>query len=52
VFDGNKAQLFKDTDTQQDAFRKDNISLLVETQLIILDFVHRQGLLKPQHCGS
>jgi hypothetical protein len=23
VFDGNKAQLFKDTDTQQDAFRKD-----------------------------
>jgi hypothetical protein len=22
VFDGNKAQLFKDTDTQQDAFRK------------------------------
>jgi hypothetical protein len=25
VFDGNKAQLFKDTDTQQDAFRKDYI---------------------------
>jgi hypothetical protein len=23
VFDGNKAQLFKDSDTQQDAFRKD-----------------------------
>jgi hypothetical protein len=26
VFDGNKAQLFKDTDTQQDAFRKDSRS--------------------------
>jgi hypothetical protein len=23
-FDGNKTQLFKDTDTQQDAFRKDS----------------------------
>jgi hypothetical protein len=29
VFDGNKAQLFKDSDTQQDAFRKDEDSKLL-----------------------
>jgi hypothetical protein len=28
VFDGNKTQLFKDTDTQQDAFRKDSLFML------------------------
>jgi hypothetical protein len=30
VFDGNKAQLFKDTDTQQDAFRKDYLKTFSE----------------------
>jgi hypothetical protein len=31
VFDGNKAQLFKDSDTQQDAFRKEGKKLYHHT---------------------
>jgi hypothetical protein len=42
VFDGNKTQLFKDTDIQQDAFRKDYLleCSAVTGAWIMLSMVH------------
>jgi hypothetical protein len=42
VFDGNKAQLFKDIDTQQDAFRKDHMIRLLKNIETALDWGSRR----------
>jgi hypothetical protein len=47
VFDGNKAQLFKDTDTQQDAFRKDSKCVFATDTVEYLGHIVTKEGVKP-----